>query len=106
MMTETEVMAACLARALKNNPKSFGAEQGKQATDVATKLLQAGKVGADDFGRVIARLGNHSALRQWAVQHGFLEQADDALTIAVRAEITRLDAAEEEELQRMTQGNK
>ena len=101
MMTETEAMASCLGRALQSNPNSFGVEQAKQATNVATSLLQAGKFDAETFGRVISRLGNHSALRQWAVQHGFLEQADDALTIAVRNEITRLDALADAELEKV-----
>lgn len=92
MMTETEVMAACLGEALHNAPSSFGGDQAKTATGIATNLLQIGKVDAETFGRVIARLGNHSALRQWAIAHGFLKQHDDALTIAVKEYIAKKTA--------------
>jgi hypothetical protein len=91
MMTETEVMGACLGKVFQAEPSKFGADQAKIATNVATTLLANGKVDAETFSRVIARLGNHSALRQWAIAHGFLSTDDDALTNAVRAEISRLD---------------
>lgn len=95
-LTETESMAKALARALANDPSSFGAEQAKLATGEATRQLQAAEVDAETFGRVISRIGNHSQLRQWAVSHGFIKQADDALAIAVSEELAalkeRLDA--------------
>ena len=84
-------MGACLGKVFQAEPSKFGADQAKIATGVATNLLSANKVDAETFGRVIARLGNHSALRQWAVAHGFLATDDDALTLAVKAEIARLD---------------
>jgi hypothetical protein len=98
MLTETDALAKCLARALANEPKSFGSEQAKLATGVATTLLAAGSLDTETFGRVIARLGNHSALRQWAVQHGFIGKEADALAIKVSEEI----AAEKERLAEMT----
>lgn len=94
-LTETDALAKCLARALANEPKSFGSEQAKIATGVATTLLQAGTLDAETFGRVIARLGNHSALRQWGVSHGFIAKENDALAVKVSEEI----AAEKERLQ-------
>lgn len=82
-LTETEVLAMALAAALKNKPSSFGASEAKLAIDTATKLFP-NKCDAETFGRVITRLGNHSALRQWAIAHGFIVAPDDALTVAVR----------------------
>lgn len=89
MLTETDLMAMCLGEALVDQPSSFGGDQAKKATGIATAALQTGKVDGETFGRVIARLGNHSALRQWAIAHGFLRQPDDALTIAVKAYIAK-----------------
>jgi len=86
-LTETDALAKCLARALKDEPKGFGATEAKAATTCATELLQAGKVDAETFTRVIARLGNHSALRQWATSHGFLAKEADALANAVSHEL-------------------
>ena len=91
-MTETDTLALCLAKPLASKPTSFGANQAKMATDVATKLLQAGKVDVETFGRVISRLGNHSALRQWCIAHGFLGSANDALSIAVADLLAKSDA--------------
>lgn len=91
MMTETDIMAACMGEALSNSPTSFGAEQAKTATATAVSLMQTGKCDADTFTRVIARLGNHSALRQWCVQQGFLKTPPDALAIAVKMYMAKRD---------------
>lgn len=95
-MTETEVLGACLSEALADSPSSFGADQAKKATSTAVSLMQIGKCDADTFTRVITRLGNHSALRQWAIAQGFLRQPADALAVAVKAYIDKKDKALEE----------
>lgn len=92
-LTETEAMGKCIAAALHDEPNSFGAEQAKKATGMATTLFQKGHLDSDTFGRVIGRLGNHSALRQWAVAQGFLGKAEDALAIAVKKELKVIDEA-------------
>jgi hypothetical protein len=96
MLTETELMAKALAKPLSSTPNSFGANEAKQAIELATALFQASKVDAATFGRVMVRLGNHSQIRQWAVARGFIGTSDDALTNAVRAEITAMDKAIDE----------
>lgn len=95
-MTETDVLAACLGEALADSPSSFGADQAKKATATAVTLMQVGKCDADTFTRVIARLGNHSALRQWAIAQGLLKQAPDALAVAVKAYLDKKDKALDE----------
>ena len=89
LLTETESLAKCLARALRDEPTSFGSDQAKLATGEATRQLQAGEVDSETFGRVIARIGNQSALRQWATMHGFIKRDSDALAIAVGEEIAK-----------------
>ena len=101
-MTETEVMGRCLGKALASQPKGFGSSEAKAATDVATSLFKADKCDGDTFGRVIARLGNHSALRQWAIQHGFITVENDALANAVSEEIARLKEVEAEAMDEIT----
>ena len=91
VMTETDILAACLGEALADSPSSFGADQAKKATATAVTLMQVGKCDADTFTRVIARLGNHSALRQWAIAQGLLRQAPDALAVAVKAYLAKKD---------------
>ena len=89
MLTETEVMAAALVEALEEG--EINAKQAEKACSVATSMLQSQQCDAATFGRVIARIGNHSALRQWAVKQGFrAKDADrDALAKAVDALLER-----------------
>lgn len=104
MLTETEVLGMSLAAALKNKPSSFGATEAKTAIDTATKFFP-NRVDAETFGRVITRLGNHSALRQWAIAHGFIVAPDDALTVAVREIIADMVTADVENLEELTKPN-
>lgn len=95
MLTETEALAICLAREL-DGAKSLGADQCERATLKATELFIAKNIDAATLGRVNARLGNHSALRQWAIRQGLLPASDapeDALAKAVRAVIAKGDKA-------------
>ena len=98
MMTETEVVGLALATALKNKPSSFGASEAKIAIDAITPLFPK-EIDPATFGTAMARLGNHSALRQWAIAHGFIVAPDDALTIEVRKQIAEILAAEASELE-------
>lgn len=102
MLTETDLKARALATALKNKPTSFGTNEAKTAVDVATKLFASGMADGETFGRVVAALGNHSALRQWAIAHGFIVAPDDALTVAVREMITDMVTADVENLEELT----
>ena len=94
-MTDTDIKAACLACVFKNREiKGFGATEAKVANEMLVKLFQAGKASAATFGTVAAYLGNHSAIRQWAIAHGFINNEADALTIATEAMIEKLSKAE------------
>jgi len=93
-LTETEALAKCLAQALHNNPPSFGAEQGRIASEAAATLFSSGQLDAPTFGRVSMRLGNHSANLQWAVKHGFIIAQPDALSNAVSEEIAAIKERE------------
>lgn len=95
LMTDTDVKAACLAQVFKSrNVKGFGATEAKQANDTLVKLFQAQRMDAETFGRVAAYLGNHSAIRQWAIAHGFINSEPDALTNALEAMIEKVAKAE------------
>lgn len=97
-MTETEVVGLALATALKNKPSSFGASEAKIAIDAITPLFPK-EIDPATFGSAMARLGNHSALRQWAIAHGFIVSADDALTLEVRKQINEMNVADASELE-------
>ena len=91
MMTETDAMALCLAKAVSQKPSSFSSEHVKQASEVATKLLASQKINAQTFARIIGRLSNQSAIRQWLVGHGFLDSATDALSTALSELLAKKD---------------
>ena len=93
MLTETEATALCIAKPL-DGASTWGAEQAKLASDILTGLFMAKQIDAATFGRINARIGNHSALRQWAVKQGLLtsEVAEDALCKEVKR-ILAMDAA-------------
>lgn len=101
-LTETEALAKCLARPLFKSTEKFGADQAKEAVGIATSLLKADAMDAETFGRVISRLGNHSAIRQWAVAHGFITTPDDALATAMRAEMEKVEVSERAEMEKLT----
>lgn len=103
MMTETEVMAEALGVVFKDNPTTFGKEHAEKAINRATALFQAAKCDAATFGRVMARLGNHSQLRQWATMHGFINVEPDALHNALDTAIERLKKAEGDALKDLTE---
>lgn len=98
LMTETDVKAAALAQVLKSQPKGFGASEAKVAIDTATKLFMAQKCDADTFARVMAFLGNHSAIRQWAIAHGFINAEPDALSHALTEAMDAIAQAEKKAL--------
>lgn len=101
MMTETEAMAKALGAALKSQPNGFGANEAKAALTVISTLSRANKVSDDDADRCRVRLGNHSAIRQWAIAHGFIKAPTDALENAVSEEIARLAEVDATELANM-----
>lgn len=95
-MTDTELMGEALASALYSEPSTFGAEQAKVAYATVSSLVKAGKASDETADRVRAELGNHSAVRQWAIKQGFLPSAtasEDARAKAVKAVFARMDAA-------------
>jgi len=109
LLTETEALAQCLGRVFRKEPTTFGADEAKLACGVLTDLFKADKVDADTFGRVNARIGNHSAMRQWAVKHSFIPSADakdDALTVQTRKVMSELDAQEDARLEDATKPGK
>ena len=95
-------MAKALASALAGEPDGFGKPQAETAMKTVSALCKAGQCDDATADEVRARLGNHSAILQWAVKHSFIVAADDALTIATRAEISALDKAEDAKLEKLT----
>ncbi len=93
MLTETEATAKCIAKPI-DGASTWGAEQAKQASDILTGLFTTKQIDAATFGRINARIGNHSALRQWAVKQGLLTSAveEDALCKEVKR-LLAMDAA-------------
>jgi hypothetical protein len=98
LMTETDALAAALAPVL-DGATSFTADSAEKACNTATDLLTEGKIDKATFGRVISRIGNHSAVRQWAVKMGLIPASDskpDALCLAIQAIHAKSDKALEE----------
>jgi len=98
-LTETECLALCIASPL-DGAETFGANEAEEACGILASLFQAKRVDAKTFARVNARIGNHSALRQWAIKMGLLtakEIAEDALC----KEVKRLHALDKEALTKM-----
>jgi hypothetical protein len=95
-LTETDALAACLAPELMAGTKTFGADQAERANKRLFNMAIKGEVDPDTGARVGARIGNHSAMRQWAVKQGFLPASDapeDALAKAVKAIHAKIEAA-------------
>jgi hypothetical protein len=92
-MTETDAMALCLASPLMDG--RFGKEQAERAANYLAQLFQQGRISAETFARITARIGNHSAVRQWSEKTGLIHRAleDDALSKAVRAFQSKLAQA-------------
>jgi hypothetical protein len=87
LLTETDALAICLAPELEGKPESFGAPNAEKACNRLAELFQNKQVDGATFARVNSRIGNHSALRQWAVKQGFItppDNAEDALAKAVK----------------------
>jgi hypothetical protein len=96
MLTDTEVMAEALGVVLASEPKTFGKEQAELALRRVSAMVKAKQCDDDTADRVRAELGNHSAIRQWAVKQGFLPAAtagEDARAKAVKIVIARIDKA-------------
>ena len=93
LLTICEAKALCLVKNLLGS--QFGADQAKAANTTLIALLRQNRVDDSTFAEVGAFLGNHSAIRQWAVKQGLLkvEVAEDALAKEVRR-LQALDAAE------------
>ncbi len=103
MMTTTEVLAFALGRVFARQTQSFGAEQHKAALAHVSALRKAGKCRDEEADEAQVRLGNQSAIRQWAVKHGIITQDDDALATAVKAEIDKVLEAEKAEMTKAMQ---
>ena len=94
MLTETDALAMCLAPVL-DGAKTFGSNDAEKACMTLAGLFESKQVDMATFARVNARIGNHSALRQWAVKQGFLPASDapeDALAKAVKKVLAARDA--------------
>lgn len=102
MLTDTELKARMLARALATEPKGFGSKEVESATSVALAAMQAGQVDHATFSRCISWVSNASAVRQWCVSQGFIRPERDALAIAVDAAIE----AEHKRLEEMVEPKK
>lgn len=102
MMTTLEVKAKALAQAMYRNTQAFGAEQAKTALAAVSALAKGGKCRDEEADEARTFLGNHSAVRQWAVKHGIITVDDDALATATKAEIDRLLETEKVELAKLT----
>lgn len=85
-LTETDALAVCIAPVL-DGTKSFGAPDAEKACLRLAELFGNKQVDAATFARVNSRIGNHSALRQWAIKQGFIPASNvpaDALARAVK----------------------
>ena len=98
MLTETEALALCLVRNLDS--ESFGAKEAEAACATLAMQFEQKRIDSQTFARVNARIGNHSALRQWAIKMGFIT-AKDAARDALAKEIDRLKALDSAELDSM-----
>lgn len=79
--------------------EAFGKDEAEKAMAELFRLQAAGDVAAADAARVGARLGNHSAMRQWGVKQGFIKAKDadeDALARALKKAVEAADAELEE----------
>lgn len=97
-LTETEALALCIAKSLSKH-QAFNADVAKEACDNLAKLFKGDRIDMDTFSRINARIGNHSAMRQWAVKQGIIpasDVAEDALAKAVKALIAKSDKELEE----------
>lgn len=81
-LTETDALAQCYAASFPCS--AWGKDQATTANKHAAGLFTAGKIDADTFARVGARLGNHSASRQYLEKHGLLSVDQDALSQAIK----------------------
>ena len=89
-------MAEALGVVFHNEPTTFGKDQAEMALRRVSAIAKASQCDDDTADRVRARLGNHSAIRQWAVKQGFLpapKVEDDALTKATNAVVERINKA-------------
>lgn len=87
LLTETDALAVCIAPEIEKGTKTFGAENAEKACNRLVDLFTRKQIDQATFARVNARIGNHSAMRQWAVKQGFIPASDapeDALAKAVK----------------------
>jgi hypothetical protein len=105
MLTETEVMAKAIAKAISGQT-TFGKSQCETAMKTVSALVKAGQVSDDDADRARARLGNHSAVRQHLEKHGLITVPADALANAISEETARLVEVEAKEMAEMTSKKK
>lgn len=94
MMTDTEVKAEALAAVFYKDQDTFGKDQCQVAMARISRLVKDSQCDDATADRVRAELGNHSAVRQWAVKQGFLTSKveEDALCRAVKVAIAKIDA--------------
>jgi hypothetical protein len=76
MMHYYEALATCLVP-MKENQR-FGVEQAREACDIASHLFETRRIDAETCSKIIAKIGNHSAMRQWGIKHGFIPEKNAA----------------------------
>jgi tyrosyl-tRNA synthetase len=74
-LTEVEALALALHGTMVADQR-FGKEQAEKAQAKIRELFKSGKLADLDFDRASARLGNHSAVRQWGEKMGFCRKTD------------------------------
>lgn len=102
MLTETEVMGKALAVALLKDSTTFGVDSAKLAMAVVSKLAKDNQATDEACDGARARLGNHSAIRQWAVKHGLIAEkavSKDALCNAVETAMKEIQEQADESLE-------
>lgn len=93
-----EALATCLLPMVDD--ERFGVAQANEARKIAKRLCLAGAINYDIFANVVTKLGNHSAMRQWGIKHGFIPEKraarlsstrwpEDDLSVALKAAIAK-----------------
>jgi len=88
MYTALDAKSKAVAKTLAESTSStWAAAEAKKAQTIVIGFYKDGLMDDDEFNNAMTWLGNHSACRQWATQHGLLKTPDDAMSGAVKREL-------------------
>jgi hypothetical protein len=98
MMHYYEALAKCILPMVKN--QRFGTNQAKEACDIASNLFVIGEIDGELCAKLLAKIGNHSTMRQWGIKHGYIPEKnaarlrntrwpEDDLSVALNAAVAK-----------------